>query len=293
MPGKHLEAVVKGGDILGEVPLWCDRSKLLWWVDVRRPALQSWDPSSGEHSCYTLPDGFTVGSWAFRESGGTILATNKGFFSWDIGSEMKALVNPESDKPDNRLNDGRVDRRGRFWCGSMHDTIREPAGSLYRLDPDMAVTRHLDNIILPNSINWSPDSALMYFADTTRQVIFIFDFDLDDGTISGQRLLKDLRGNPGRPDGSAVDETGCIWNAEYAGGRVVRYAPDGRELDAITLPVTQVTSCCFGGSDLSTLFITTASQRLTPDERSAQPLAGALFAIDVETKGMPEARFKG
>jgi sugar lactone lactonase YvrE len=153
--------------------------------------------------------------------------------------------------------------------------------------------RAVRRIDIPNSIAWSPDSRTMYFADTPSQTIHQFDFDLDDGVATNRRVFKDLRGQPGRPDGSAVDQNGGIWNAEYGGSRVVRYAPDGRQIGSIDLPVTQVTSCGFGGAGLDTLFVTTASQRLSPEELQRQPLAGALFAVKVDVKGMAEARFGG
>ncbi len=132
------ECVVQSADILGEVPLWCDRSKKLWWVDVRRPCLQSYDPASGKHSAVRLAADMLPGSIALREAGGLLLATNTGFFTYDpLATEAPAfLMNPEAQLPQNRLNDGKVDRAGRFWVGSMKDGVREPAGNFYRFDPD-------------------------------------------------------------------------------------------------------------------------------------------------------------
>jgi sugar lactone lactonase YvrE len=255
--------------------------------------MQSYDPATGRHEYFALPADLMVGSYAFRESGGFIMATSRGFWAYQPGSELEFLLNPESEKPENRLNDGKCDRAGRFWCGSMLETRREPLGTLYRLNSDMSCAAIFDDIVIPNSISWSPDNRTMYFADTTRQLIFEFDFDLDDGTVSNRRLFKDLTGQPGHPDGSTVDQDGCIWNAEYGGSRVVRYSPQGAVLDEIKLPVTQVTCCTFGGTDLDTLYITSAAQNLSEEQLATQTHAGALFAIKVTTRGIPESRFLG
>ena len=288
-----VEVVVDGADQLGEVPLWCGRSRRLWWVDVRGPALQSYDPASARHECWRLPEGMLVGSFGFRESGGFILGTNAGFHAYTPGADPVLLVHPEPDQPQNRLNDGRCDRRGRYWCGSMHATRREPTGSLYRLDPDRSCHAQFDDVVIPNSINWSPDDRRMYFADSTRQLLFEFDFDIDDGVLGERRVFSDRRGRIGLPDGSAVDEDGCVWNAEYGGGVVVRYSPRGEVLGEIALPATQLTSCAFGGPRLDTLYVTSAVQNLDAGQRAAQPHAGALFAVQVAARGLAESRFGG
>jgi sugar lactone lactonase YvrE len=132
----------------------------------------------------------------------------------------------------------------------------------------------------------------MYFADTYRHVIFVFDYDLDTGTIGNRRMFSDMRGWTGRPDGSQVDADGCLWNAEYAGSRVVRYTPEGRIDRVINLPVSQPTSCTFGGRNLDELYITTASQRLSPEQLAAEPLAGALFVVRPGICGLSEGRYR-
>ena len=154
-----IQCVVRSADILGEVPLWCDRTARLWWVDVRRPALQWFDPRTGEHAAQRLPQDLQVGSIALREQGGFLLATNRGIFGFDPadGQAPRLLHHPEPDKPEHRLNDGKTDRRGRFWVGSMLDLRRDPEGTLYRFDPDHSCHAMLDGFVLPNSIAWSPD----------------------------------------------------------------------------------------------------------------------------------------
>jgi sugar lactone lactonase YvrE len=202
------------------------------------------------------------------------------------------LVAVEAGKEMHRLNDGRCDRRGRFWVGSMHETYRdEPRGSFYRIDADLSATKAFDGFTVPNSVAFSPDDRSMYFADTPVHKIWVFDFDLDAGRLSNRRLFKDLEG--GLPDGSTVDVDGCLWNAEYRGSRVVRYTPQGRIDRIVELPVSQPTSCAFGGKDLDTLYITTAAQRLSPEQLAREPAAGSLFAVRAGTQGLQEPTFAG
>ena len=290
-----IRCVVHSGDILGEVPRWCDRSQRLWWVDVRRPALQYWDTLTQTHAAQRLHPDLVTGAMALRESGGFLLATSAGFFTFDPDSGLPAtrIAHPEEGKPGMRLNDGRCDRRGRFWGGSMHDTQRDPMGTLYRLDADGRCTAMLSDFVLPNAICWSPDDRTMYFADTHRQLVWAFDYDLDDGAISNRRLFKDWTHQIGRPDGATVDAEGYVWNCMVASGQLVRLAPDGRVDRVIQLPVTNPTCPEFGGKNLETLYITSHSQRFTPEQQAREPLAGALLSLDVGVRGLAEPRFAG
>ena len=291
-----IDTVAHSADILGEVPLWCERSQRLWWVDVRRPALQHYEPASGRHAAQRLYPGLdTVGSIALREAGGFVLATGSGIYLYDPASGEPALriAHPEEGKPGMRLNDGKCDRRGRFWVGSMHDTKREPLGTLYRLDPDHGCRAMLDGFVLPNAISWSPDDRHMYFADTHNQVIWVFDYDIDDGAISNRRVFKDWTHQAGRPDGATVDAEGYVWNCMVATGHLVRLAPDGRVDRVIQLPVTNPTCPAFGGPGLDTLYITSHSQRFSVEQQAREPLAGALLALQVGVRGLSEPRYGG
>jgi len=147
------------------------------------------------------------------------------------------------------------------------------------------------DVFVPNSIAWSADDQVMYFADTHLHTIWAYDFDLAAGTMRNERVFADCSNQPGRPDGSCVDADSCLWNAEYGGWRVVRYTPGGKIDCVVELPVSNPTCCCFGGKDLDTLYISTARQRLTPDQLAAQPLAGAVFAARPGVRGLVEARF--
>lgn len=296
-PSMHSEAsycTVAAQNRLGESPVWSLREQKLYWVDSRGPTIFRHDPTTGLVESLAMPS--TIGSIGLRTAGpGQLIVgmqTGLHVVTFDTGrSEM--IGDPESGLPENRFNDGRVDRQGRFWTGTMSDVRRDPTGSLYRLDTDRKIACLRGDVIVPNSICWSPDSRVMYFADTYRDRIMTYRFDPEAGTIHDERLFADTSDRPGRPDGSTVDADGCLWNAEYGGGRVVRYTPDGCIERVVKLAITQPTSCTFGGKDLATLYITSASQRLNDEERAAQPLAGDVFAVDVGVKGLPEPEYAG
>jgi sugar lactone lactonase YvrE len=245
----------------------------------------------------SVPVPSLIGSLGLRERrdelGSAIAALKDGVYLLDLDSgRVTELARPEPDQPDNRFNDGRVDRQGRFWAGTMNDVSRIPTGSLYRIERGGRIVRVLDDVIVPNSIAWSPDSRTMYFADTYRHTIWSFAFDADAGVLHDRRVFATVSG-PGRPDGSAIDAEGCVWNAEYAGARVVRYTPTGAVDRVVSMPVSNPTSCCFGGARFDSLFITSARQRLTPEQLAEEPLAGSVFALHPGVTGLPEPRFAG
>ena len=285
----QVDCVVEGADTLGECPIWCDREQALWWVDSRGPTLKRWDPASGKVRELQLPS--VVGSVAFRDKGGMLAALQSGIHFLDpVSGHLQAVAQPEAHLPENRFNDGRCDRAGRFWSGTMSDVKREPTGSLYRLSADLECTHMRSDVVVPNSLSWSPDNRTMYFGDTHRTRIWAYDFDLASGAISEERVFAQTEG---RPDGSCIDVDGCLWNAEYGGWRLVRYTPAGKIDRVIPLPVANATCCCFGGAGLDTLYVTSATQRLTPEDLLKQPLAGSVFAVRPGVGGLPEARFAG
>jgi len=290
--GVIVDCALAGSDQLGECPLWDERDQSLWWVDIRAPALRHWKPGAPAAASFLLPQ--AVGSIALRLRGGLIAAAKAGLHALDTSTgALTPWVDPEAHLADNRFNDGRCDRQGRFIAGTMAESSREPTGSLYRFDPDGGYSTLLTDISVPNSLAFSPDGCTLYFADTHRNRIWAFDYDPASGGIARQRLFANTEGHAGRPDGSCVDAQGYLWNCEYGGWRVVRYAPDGRIDGAIPLPVANPTCCCFGGADLGTLYITSARQRLTPGQLVDQALAGSLFAVRPGVTGLPESRFAG
>ena len=166
-------------------------------------------------------------------------------------------------------------------------------GNLYRLGADRSSRKFLDGISVPNSTAFSPDDRTMYFADTPRHTIWAFDFDIAAGTISNQRVFADLAARKGLPDGSCVDAEGFLWNAEFAGKRLTRYAPDGRVERTVELPVTSPTCCCFGGDTLDTLYVVSSTHRHSAEQRKAEPCSGGLLALNAGVRGLPEAMFGG
>ncbi len=276
-------------DILGESPLWNEREQALFWVDIRQPAIRRLDHASGRVDTWTMPD--LIGSIAFVEDDDRLLVAlpdRIALFDRATGS-----LEPYAEAPrmlSHRFNDGRVDRQGRFWAGTMHNETRAFEGTLFRLDGGRALTPVKHGIAIPNSLGWSPDGRTMYFADSLRYTIFAYDFDPESGAMSGERVFA-TSVPPAFADGSAVDAEGGLWNAEFNASRIVRYAPDGRIDRVLDLPTRRPTCCTFGGPDLDILYITTTSQQMTAGELAAEPLAGGLLAFDAGVRGLVEPRF--
>jgi sugar lactone lactonase YvrE len=285
---KDVVCVAPTADTLGESVLWCPRSRKVWWVDVMRAVIHelSWpEMVLIEHD---LPFR-RIGSIGLQAEGGLLVTTEQGAFRWSPEHGLGACVMaPRWDPTVFRLNDGRADRAGRFWVGSMHDSRFVPEGTLYSRSPGGTVNEHVGGIIVPNAIAFSPDNRWFYFADTRRYVIWRYAFDLAEGLLSERQVFVDFGSGPGRPDGSCVDVDGCIWNTCYEGSRLIRYTPAGRIDREIELPVSFPTCVALGGDALDTLFITTASGPLPEARRAAEPLAGHLFAVSVENAGLPE-----
>ncbi|MDR3532357.1 MAG: SMP-30/gluconolactonase/LRE family protein [Rhodopila sp.] len=293
MAGKAQSGVTPVGDtrdILGEVPIWSVVEQALWWIDVRGPFLRRRDWASGALQSWKVPELVgCIAQCAGRPGLIVGLRSAVGFFDPATGA-WERFPAPHADAPQMRFNDGKCDRQGRFWVGSMDDVGRRPIGTLYRFEAGH-YTPVLDGIVVPNSLCWSPDGATMYFADGIDPVIWSFPFDTATGNLGERRQFVRLADGTGIPDGTTVDAEGYLWNAQYGGSVVTRYAPDGRVDRVIPVPVTQPTSCAFAGADLSTLVITTAAQRLTPEALARQPLAGALFALPTNVRGLPESQY--
>jgi sugar lactone lactonase YvrE len=287
----QLRRVGQTSDILGEGPVWDVQEQAFYWVDIRGCLVQRYDWKSGGTQSWTLPE--MVGSLALRERGGLLLAmqSSLSFFDPRTGA-LEQVAAPEAGRENMRFNDGKCDRQGRFWAGTMNDVVREPTGTLYRLDPQRGCVALVHGIRTPNSLAWSPDGRVMYFADSRTQVVHAYPFDTASGELGTPRVFFTVEA-PAIPDGATVDADGCLWCALYGGGRIVRITPDGRVDRTLEVPVQQVTSCQFAGPDLDVLFITTAKQRMTAEQLAQQPLAGALFAADVKVKGLPESRYRG
>ncbi|HVY06578.1 MAG TPA: SMP-30/gluconolactonase/LRE family protein [Burkholderiales bacterium] len=278
---------------IGESPVWSARESALYWVDVEGCAIQSWNEA--DQSVRSWDVGEPVGCIGLRARGGLVGARRSGFFFLDIeAGSATPVADPEADLPENRFNDGKVDRRGRFWAGTRNfvDTTKA-TGSLYRLDADLSVHRMEEGLRCPNGMAWSPDNTSMYLCDTWARRIYVYDFDLERGVLSNRRLFRELPEEEGFPDGLTVDAEGFVWNAHYNGWRVTRYAPDGAVDRVIRMPVQNVTSLTFGGLQNKTLFMTSSHLRLSGAERVRQNLAGHLFACMPGCEGIGEPLFRG
>lgn len=283
---------VKQSCILGESPIWCAAEQALYWVDIRNPMIYRWDPVSGDIQNWRIQT--EIGSIGFAGPNRFIAGTRMGFAYISLAdAEFEELEDPEGDGRMNavRMNDGKVDRQGRFWCGSMEDPGYGEVASLYRFDPDHSVHRMEGPVCISNAICWSPDDKIMYFADSLKRTMWAYDFDASAGTIENRRTFIKVPEDEGVPDGATVDADGFVWVAHMRGGRVKRYDPDGKVEREIRFPVL-LTSCpAFGGADMKTLYVTTASSRFEPEDFKREPNAGALFAVDTDVVGLPEPVF--
>lgn len=288
----EIRCVVDGHNTLGETPVWDMREQALFWVDIEGCTLFRLDPATGALRDFRFPE--RIASFALRERGGFLVALASSLALLDPATgRLDRLPRPASHAEGNRFNDGKCDRAGRFWVGTMDDSLSERTGGLYCVDHDLSMTLVDQGIGISNSLAWSPDDRTMYFADTLTREIYAYDYDLAAGTARNRRVFSDLAGQPGNPDGSTIDAEGFLWNAQWDGSRLVRYAPDGRIDRIVDLPVQKPTSCAFGGPDLATLYVTTAVWDLEGDALARQPQAGGLFAFEPGVRGLSEPRFTG
>lgn len=278
MPGHHVdvEVVADLHAALGECPVWDVRTRRLLSVDIVSHLVYDYDPQTRDLKHFDI--GQPVGAIAPRAAGGLILAVRDGFAALAPESgTVEMLAEVEADNPFTRMNDGKCDAKGRFFAGTMAVDSRPKACALYRLDPNHTVVKVFGDTTESNGIDWSPDDRLMYFIDTATQRVEVFEYDCVSGNLGDHHPLVEIPARAGMPDGLTVDSEGFIWVALWGGGAVHRYSPDGRLTAVITLPVSQVTSCVFGGPDLMDLYITSAAADLTPDELARQPHAGTIF----------------
>jgi L-arabinonolactonase len=280
---------------LGECPVWCRRTSSLYWIDIQAPSLNRFDPATGRNRAWMMPE--PIGSFALCQDPSTILvALKSGLSRFDVeSSALTPLVALEPDLPENRLNDGRCDRQGRFWVGSMRDPPdpSAPTGSLYRFDGPGRCTPMVGGLYVSNGLAFSPDGRTLYHSDSFPAVrsIWAWDLDVASGEIANRRLFVDTHGMPGRPDGAAVDADGCYWSAATDGWELVRFTPAGKLDRRIALPVAKPSMLAFGGDRLDTIYVT--SIRPANADLSNQPLAGSLFTVEAGVPGLPEPLFAG
>src|SRR5512139_2873163 len=277
---------------LGECAQWNAAEQALYWVDINAPSLNRFDPASGRHTAMPMHE--SIGCYAFRERGGFVVALRSGvWFADPSGTLTHRVAVAPYDPTHHRFNDGRCDRQGRFFAGSMDERRAANTAALWRLDPDLRFTQVLDDMMVSNGLAWSPDGRTMYHADTPTHAVRAYDYDVATGTPSNPRVLARWTAETDRPDGATVDAEGCYWSAFYRGGKVVRISPRGEVLAAYPLPAMCPTMCALGGPDLRTLYVTTARQERSDDELARLPQSGGLFAMRVDVPGLPEVAFAG
>ncbi|WP_137177253.1 SMP-30/gluconolactonase/LRE family protein [Roseomonas sp. AR75] len=286
-----VEVAVRAEALLGEGPLWSVRDGRLLWADILAPAIHISDPATGADRVIATEE--MVAALAPRASGGFVAAARSGLRAFDGATLGRVLAAPIAEGAALRLNDGRCDARGRFWVGSLALDSTPDAGALHRLDETGARVMQA-GLHVPNGLGFSPDDTRLYLADSARRRVDVYDFDLATGAIANRRPFVALAEGEGVPDGLCVDAEGGVWIALWDGWRVARYAPDGRLDREIHLPVPRPTSCCFGGADLATLYVTSARVRLSAAQLAEAPLSGSVFALDPGgARGLPESFFRG
>jgi xylono-1,5-lactonase len=275
--------------VLGEGPVWVAREAALYWLDIKgRKVFRLGE--NGQLSEWPTP--MRVGSIVPRAAGGFVGGTEHGIALIDLDERRFEIVaNPEADVPDNRFNDGKVDRHGRFWAGTMDDREQAARGTLYRVDSDLSTEAVERGYRVPNGPAFSPSGELMYHNDSARQVTYAL--DLGENALSDRREFLKFSEGDGYPDGMTVDAEGCLWIAFWDGWCVRRYSPGGELLQTIEVPVARPTSCAFGGRELDQLYITSASIGIEESDRAMQPMAGGLFMVTPGVRGLEERPFAG
>ncbi|NDV00266.1 SMP-30/gluconolactonase/LRE family protein [Pseudoroseicyclus tamaricis] len=273
---------------LGEGPVWAPEEGRLHWLDVLGQARHVTDPETGETQTHPLPR--LTSCLARRQGGGWVAAGGQALHAVEEGQDGPRLAAlPEGTY--GRFNDGKCDAAGRLWIGTANAEGRFDC-HLYRIPPGGAPERVVDGIAMSNGLGWSPDGRVMYYADSTAQALYAFDFEVGTGALTNQRRLFETTGDE-VPDGLSVDAEGHVWLALWGGGRLVRLTPAGEVAAEVHFPTPRVSSCAFGGAGLETLFVTTAKEGASEEERAADPMMGALFRLDPGIAGLPVAMFGG
>ena len=291
------ELIIDARNATGESPVWDAAQQALYWVDIPAGRLHRWTLADGRHQSWQGPQ--MLACIAQSGDGSWIAGMESGLFNLQLHSDGRLdanLLSPVTHaQPNMRFNDGRCDRQGRFWAGTMVMDMAAgaPAGALYRYAAGQSapLTPQLEGLIVPNGLAFSPDGTLMYLSDSHPDVqkIWAFDYDIDSGIPHNRRLLVDMNHYAGRPDGAAVDAEGCYWICGNDAGQIHRFTPEGKLDRSLHVPVKKPAMCAFGGANLDTLFVTSIRPA---GDISDQPLAGGVFALNPGIKGLPEPAFK-
>ena len=280
---------------LGEGITYSSKDNFLYWLDIGNLSkLHKLDLSFKKKEIFELPEIVTATS--VRSSDELILATNNGIKLFNtFNKKFESVLNIESQQLLTRSNDGASDSLGRFWFGTMQNNfdkngksipINENIGKLYKVDTNKKISIVVEELGIPNTFVWSPDNKNFYFTDTLNGTILSYDFELESGELSNKKNFATF--DRGHPDGSTIDTDGCVWNCRWGGSCIVRFTPSGKVDQIIEMPVQNITNCVFGGSDMKTLFITTASN----EGKNKNDLDGSLFSINLNYQGIEDNKSK-
>ena len=270
---------------LGEGPVWVERDRALWFVDIKKQQIHRFDPTDGSKNSWDAPE--QVGFVFPADRGGFVAGLQSGLYHFDERNGAFGLIaKVESDKPNNRLNDGVVDPQGRLWFGTMDNGEKAKSGAFYCFAEGKVSATGIDGIAITNGPAISPDGRLLYFVDTLKGTLEVADI-ADDGKLENRRPFAKIEKTDGHPDGPTIDSNGYVWISLYAGWEVRRYSPAGDLVERVRFPVANITKVAFGGEDLRTAYATTARQLLKPEDIARQPQIGDLFEFRVDVPGVP------
>ncbi len=277
---------------VGEAPHWDQRSMTLLFVDLTGGTIFRYDQSGTALNSFSV--GQEVGAVVPRRDGGLVLAVRDGIaVATDAGDNFELTAPVERDTQGNRMNDAKCDPAGRLLAGTTAFDFTPQAAALYRVEPDWSYDRIVRDVTQSNGIAWSPGGSQLYFIDSATQSVDAFDYDTDTGSVGNRRRLVTIERAHGIPDGMTVDSRGNLWVACFGGGTVRCFSPAGEQLDEVLFPVSQVTSCTFGGPGLADLYVTSAAYRLSTERLKKEPRAGATFVCRPGVAGMPASSFAG
>jgi len=283
---------IKGtSSLLGESPLYLKEKNSLYWSDIKGLKLCKLDISSGKVENYFFNK--EIGSFTFTEDLKVIACTNDGYEYLNLDTlTTEPIIDPESNLKDNRFNDGKCDKYGRYFAGTMDNTEKSINGSLYCYD-GQNISQKVTNLGISNGLGWNKEYTKFYLCDSMKGIIYEYNYDLQTGTLSDKKVFVDVDEKDGYPDGLCIDIEGCIYSCHWDGARITKYSPNAEILEVVKLPVPRVTSCCFGGKNLDKLYITTAAFGLDKNQIDQYPLSGYIFTLDTKTKGLENNFFKG
>ncbi len=280
----------QGDNILGEGPLWDHKNQTLWWIDIEAQQLFALKDGEKQPKIWLLPS--KPGSIGLAENG-LVIALRKGFVLFNPENEkITPLAQPIADRNNLKFNDGKCDRFGRFYAGTADVGESQAIGSFYRLNVDGSATVLDSGFIISNGLGWSPDNQLFYLSDSGAQKVYRYRFNAEAGTIDHKEVFLEFGAGDGYPDGLCVDSQGYLWIAFWDGWRVARYSPEGKIDQVIEMPVPRPTSCCLGGKELKTLYITSARRDLSKEILNEANLSGSVFQIQITIQGLNDSAFK-